>query len=105
MIEVLSPAHAKGDKGLSNFKFGAFIGRFLSDNATSMAVKGLTRVAVPQVVQKTKSFPFGTAVNARKYNGNAAGGRYRDFIHQHFNWAVPKAALKWPAIERQRVRL
>ena len=70
-----------------------------------MAVKGLTRDAVPQVLQKKKSFPFGTAVNARKYNGDAAGGRYRDFIHQHFNWAVPKAALKWPAIERQRVRL
>ena len=58
---------------------------------------------VPQVVQKTKSFPFGTAVNAWKYNANAAGGKYRDFIHQHFNWAVPEASLKWPIIERQRV--
>nr|KAG5714605.1 hypothetical protein BaRGS_007051 [Batillaria attramentaria] len=54
------------------------------------------------VVQKKKSFPFGTAVNARKYNANAANGKYRDFIHKHFTWAVPENALKWPSIEPHR---
>ena len=65
----------------------------------------LNRVAVPQVLQKKKSFPFGTAVNCWKYNANAAGGKYRDFIHRHFNWVVPENALKWMIIEPQRVRL
>ncbi|XP_076443038.1 anti-sigma-I factor RsgI6-like [Babylonia areolata] len=55
-----------------------------------------------QVKQTKKSFPFGTAVNSWKYNENAAGGRYRDFIHQHFNWAVPENALKWITIEPNR---
>ncbi|KAK7105034.1 uncharacterized protein [Littorina saxatilis] len=55
-----------------------------------------------RVVQTKKSFPFGTAVNAGKYNSNAGGGKYRDFIHKHFNWAVPENALKWPVIETQR---
>ena len=56
-----------------------------------------------QVRQVKKSFPFGTAVNAPKYDDNAAGGKYRDVIHQHFNWAVLENALKWKSIERQRV--
>ncbi|KAK7106458.1 hypothetical protein V1264_017712 [Littorina saxatilis] len=51
------------------------------------------------VVQKKKSFPFGTALNVHKYNDNVANGKYRDFIHNHFNWAVPGNALKWYAIE------
>ncbi|KAK7099607.1 uncharacterized protein [Littorina saxatilis] len=54
------------------------------------------------ILQTKKSFPFGTAVSAYQYNRNAAGGKYRDFIHTHFNWAVPENALKWPAIEPQR---
>ena len=29
-----------GEEGLNDFKFGTFIGRFLSDDAASMAVKG-----------------------------------------------------------------
>ena len=41
LIEVLSCAHAKGGKSLNDFKFGSFIGRFQSDGAASMAVKGL----------------------------------------------------------------
>ena len=60
---------------------------------------------MPQVLQKKKSFPFGTAVNCWKYNANAAEGKYRDFIHQHFNWVVPQNALKWMITEPQRVRL
>ena len=31
----------QGEKDINDFKFGAFIGRFKSDNAASMAVKGL----------------------------------------------------------------
>ena len=42
LIEVLWRAHAKGGKGLSDFSFGAFIGRFQSDGAESMEEKGLT---------------------------------------------------------------
>ncbi|KAL8593338.1 hypothetical protein ACOMHN_067185 [Nucella lapillus] len=37
-----------------------------------------------RLVQTKKSFPFGTAVNSW-YNANDAGGKYRDFIHKHFN--------------------
>ena len=55
------------------------------------------------MLQKSKSFPFGTAVRASAYNSNAGGGKYRDFIHQHFNWAVTENALKWPQLERHRV--
>nr|KAG5711835.1 hypothetical protein BaRGS_026276 [Batillaria attramentaria] len=55
-----------------------------------------------RVVQTKKSFPFGTAVNSWKYNDNAANGKYRDFIHKHFNWVVPENALKWGIIEPQR---
>ena len=42
LIEVLSPARAKGEKSLNDFKFGSFTGRFPCDGAASMAVKGLT---------------------------------------------------------------
>jgi len=41
LIEVLSRAHAKGRKGLINFKFDIFIYCFPSDGAASVAVKGL----------------------------------------------------------------
>ena len=41
LIEFLSRAHVEG-KRLYDFKFGNFIGRFPSDGAASMAVKGLT---------------------------------------------------------------
>ena len=44
LIEILSPAHAKGEKSLNDFKFGTFAGRFPSDGAASMAVKGLKRI-------------------------------------------------------------
>ena len=40
-IEVLSGAHATEENSLNDFKFGIFIARFPSDNAASMAVKGL----------------------------------------------------------------
>ena len=42
LIEVLSRAQVKGEKGLINFKFGTFTDHFLSDSAASMALKGLT---------------------------------------------------------------
>ncbi|PVD26376.1 hypothetical protein C0Q70_14050 [Pomacea canaliculata] len=54
-----------------------------------------------RVVQKKKSFPFGTAVAAWAYN-DASKTKYRDFIHQHYNWAVPENALKWDSIEPTR---
>nr|KAG5711606.1 hypothetical protein BaRGS_016788 [Batillaria attramentaria] len=54
-----------------------------------------------EVLQTRKSFPFGTAVKARQYNDPALH-KYRDFIHKHFNWAVPGIALKWPQLEKQR---
>ena len=41
LIEVLSNPHAKG-KSLNDFKFGTFIGHFLSNGAANMAVKVLT---------------------------------------------------------------
>ena len=44
LIEILSRAHVKGGGGgggLNDLKFGAFIGRFLSDGMASIAVTGL----------------------------------------------------------------
>ena len=41
LIQVLSRAQAKGAQRLNNFEFGIFIGRFPSDDAASLAVKGL----------------------------------------------------------------
>ena len=43
LIEVLSCVCVKGRKGLNGFRFGTFVGRFLSDGATGMAVKGLNK--------------------------------------------------------------
>ena len=39
LIKILSPAHAK-ERSLNGFKFGTFIGRFLSDGRASRAVTG-----------------------------------------------------------------
>ena len=41
LAEVPSRAHAKTGKSLNHFKFGTSVGRFSSDGAASMAVKGL----------------------------------------------------------------
>ena len=41
LIGVLSSARAKWRKSRSGFKFGTSIGRFLSNPAASVAVKGL----------------------------------------------------------------
>ena len=41
LIEVLSRTHAEKGKSLNDFKFGSCIGRFPSDDAASMTVKGL----------------------------------------------------------------
>ena len=47
LIEIiLSPAHAKGEKSLNNFKFGTFTGRFPSDGVASMAAKGLISLVI-----------------------------------------------------------
>ncbi|KAK7104496.1 hypothetical protein V1264_019203 [Littorina saxatilis] len=54
-----------------------------------------------QITQTRKSFPFGTAVNAKTYN-NASYAKYKDFIGQHFNWAVPENCLKWYYVEAER---
>ncbi|KAK3598375.1 hypothetical protein CHS0354_034548 [Potamilus streckersoni] len=53
-----------------------------------------------EVIQTKHAFPFGTAVAADLLlTGDA---RYRDFIYQHFNWAVLENALKWQQMEGQR---
>nr|KAG5710670.1 hypothetical protein BaRGS_035072 [Batillaria attramentaria] len=53
-----------------------------------------------QVLQKRKSFPFGTAVNSWKYvEQSSSAQKYRDFLHTHFNWAVLENALKWRQLE------
>jgi len=55
-----------------------------------------------QIIQTKKSFPFGTVVVASDYNNNVGGGRYRQIVHDYFNWGVPANALKWYAIEPQQ---
>ena len=42
-IKILSRTQAKGKKCLNGFKSGTFFGRFQSDGAVSIAVKGLRR--------------------------------------------------------------
>ncbi|XP_041350673.1 endo-1,4-beta-xylanase 3-like [Gigantopelta aegis] len=54
-------------------------------NATDVEIK---------IIQLKKSFPFGTSI-----------GRYQDFIHAHFNWAVPENDLKWKPVEKRRGRI
>ncbi len=41
LIEVLSAAHVTEERSLNDFMFGTFIGLFPSDDAASVAVKGL----------------------------------------------------------------
>ena len=52
LIEILSGAQAKGKKVLNDLKFGIFIGRFPSDGAASMAVKGLRVLSCLDEVQR-----------------------------------------------------
>ena len=40
LIEILSPAHTKGEKSRNDFRFGTFTGRFPSEEH-GLAVKGL----------------------------------------------------------------
>ena len=42
-------------KSLSGFKFGTVIGRFPSDGAASMAVKGLILLSLHKELRKTKA--------------------------------------------------
>ena len=49
-----------GGGGLNDFKFGTFIGRFLSDDATSMAVKGL--ILSPVTTVAVNPFTFSSAI-------------------------------------------
>ena len=44
-IEVPSRAHAKRGKSRNNFKYGTSVGRFWSESAASMAVRGLKQPA------------------------------------------------------------
>ena len=41
LVKVMSGVHSKGEKSLNDLKFGTFVGRFPSDGAASMTVKGL----------------------------------------------------------------
>ena len=41
LVEFRLRDHVKGEKGLSDFKFGTFVAYFQIDGAVSMAVKGL----------------------------------------------------------------
>lgn len=59
-----------------------------------------------QLVQSKHLFPFGTAVVARIMNNNNGGSdqKYRQFVYDHFNWAVTENAMKWDQIERTQVQ-
>ena len=61
LIEIISHAHVGGGGvGLNDFKFGTFIGHFLSDDATSMAVKGL--ILSPVTTVAVNPFTFSSAI-------------------------------------------
>ncbi|XP_064603596.1 anti-sigma-I factor RsgI6-like [Liolophura sinensis] len=55
-----------------------------------------------EVVQNKHLFPFGTAVVAHIMNKNNGGSdqKYRQFVYDHFNWAVTENAMKWDQMER-----
>ena len=64
----------KGKKPLTDFKFGTFVGRFLSDGATSMAAKGLiVRNKVTQTVSINNTLLAGTVVSRFWPGGKALG--------------------------------
>ncbi|XP_064599689.1 anti-sigma-I factor RsgI6-like [Liolophura sinensis] len=54
-----------------------------------------------ETVMYKHAFPFGTAVVASIMNNNNGGSdqKYRQFIYDHFNWAVVENALKWRQLE------
>nr|KAG5692762.1 hypothetical protein BaRGS_009378 [Batillaria attramentaria] len=64
---------------------------------TDHVIDQLRKSAI-HLLQTRKSFPFGSAMNAGKYD-DPTMGKYRDFAHKHFNWAVPENSLKWQHIE------
>ena len=47
LTEIVSPFQREKKKTLNYFKFGTFTGRFSSDGAGSMAVKGLKERSLP----------------------------------------------------------
>lgn len=51
------------------------------------------------------AFPFGTAVVTPIMTNNNGGSdqKYREFIYDHFNWAVVENALKWRQLEYSEV--
>ena len=50
LVEIFSRAHPKGGKGPDDFKCGFCIGRFESDGAASVAVKGLIKMPPQKVL-------------------------------------------------------
>jgi len=58
LIDILSREHVKEEKGLNDFKFCTFVGRFWSDGGTSMVVKGL--IYIPRSISHhfTKTSPM-----------------------------------------------
>ncbi|XP_064599691.1 anti-sigma-I factor RsgI6-like [Liolophura sinensis] len=54
-----------------------------------------------ETVMTKHAFPFGTAVVASIMNNNNGGSeqKYRQFIYDHFNWAVTENQLKWNQFE------
>lgn len=105
VVDETSVTAAAGSTGTSGGTIDQVINRERKSdiNVHVTTADGINKADVKiHLIQTKKSFPFGTAVNSWKYNENAANGKYRDFIHKHFNWVVPENALKWPTIEPQR---
>ena len=48
LIEIFPRVHAKEEKILNDFRFGTLIGRYPTDGAASMALKGLNVTLHPQ---------------------------------------------------------
>ena len=55
LIEILSKVHAWGKKSLNGLRFGIFIGRFPSEGAASMVVKGLKGGGGKNIVMRTST--------------------------------------------------
>ena len=75
-----------GGEGLNDLKFGTFIGRFPSDGATSMAVKGLILSPESFTTVAVNHFTFSSAVIIE--HQHCSGGETPIFFSFFFSFSL-----------------
>jgi endo-1,4-beta-xylanase len=69
-----------------------------ADITVSVAGAGPVQGAQVSVRQTRRHFAFGSAINTN----TTTNATYREFVRQHFEWAVLENEAKWPGNEPQR---